>query len=131
MLGAVVVTEDIDSAAAIAKKFGYRIKVVSLDGQIVNPGGSLTGGSLTKNAGLINRAADIKALEEKAESLKQKTAELEEKLREAEESAAAVNADITAVRAEITTANEDKIRALAELRRIGDLKTAADGAISS
>ena len=129
LLGAVVVTEDIDSAAAIAKKFGYRIKVVSLDGQIVNPGGSLTGGSLTKNAGLINRAADIKALEEKAESLKQKTAELEEKLREAEESAAAVNADITAVRAEITTANEDKIRALAELRRIGDLKTAADGAI--
>ena len=129
LLGAVVVTEDIDSAAAIAKKFGYRIKVVSLDGQIVNPGGSLTGGSLTKNAGLINRAADIKALEEKAESLKQKTAELEEKLREAEESAAAVNADITAVRAEITTAYEDKIRALAELRRIGDLKTAADGAI--
>ena len=81
LLGAVVVTEDIDSAAAIAKKFGYRIKVVSLDGQIVNPGGSLTGGSLSKNAGLINRAADIKALEEKAESLKQKTAELEEKLR--------------------------------------------------
>ena len=65
LLGAVVVTEDIDSAAAIAKKFGYRIKVVSLDGQIVNPGGSLTGGSLTKNAGLINRAADIKALEAK------------------------------------------------------------------
>ena len=129
LLGAVVVTEDIDSAAAIAKKFGYRIKVVSLDGQIVNPGGSLTGGSLSKNAGLINRAADIKALEEKAESLKQKTAELEEKLREAEESAAAVNADITAVRAEITTANEDKIRALAELRRIGDLKTSAEGAI--
>ena len=129
LLGAVVVTEDIDSAAAIAKKFGYRIKVVSLDGQIVNPGGSLTGGSLTKNAGLINRTADIKALEEKAESLKQKTAELEEKLRGAEESAAAVNADITAVRAEITTANEDKIRALAELRRIGDLKTAAEGAI--
>ncbi len=129
LLGAVVVTEDIDSAAAIAKKFGYRIKVVSLDGQIVNPGGSLTGGSLTKNAGLINRAADIKSLEDAAESLKQKTAELEEKLQAAEESAAAVNADITAVRAEITTANEDKIRALAELRRIGDLKTATDGAI--
>ena len=48
---------------------------------------------------------------------------------QAEEAAAAVNADITAVRAEITTANEDKIRALAELRRIGDLKTSAEGAI--
>lgn len=122
LLGAVVVAEDIDSAAAIAKKYGYRVKVVSLDGQVVNPGGSLTGGSLVKSAGLLSRSGDIKALENDALKLAEKANETEKAFNEAKESAAAVKADITAENAEITTANEDKIRALSELKRLGDLK---------
>ena len=123
LLGAVVVAEDIDSAAAIAKKYGYRVKVVSLDGQVVNPGGSLTGGSLVKSAGLLSRSGDIKALEAEVNKLTEKANATEKAFNEAKESAAAVKADITAENAEITTANEDKIRALAELKRLGDLKT--------
>ena len=123
LLGAVVVADDIDSAAAIAKKYGYRVKVVSLDGQVVNPGGSLTGGSLVKSAGLLSRSGDIKALESEVNKLTEKANATEKAFNEAKESAAAVKADITAENAEITTANEDKIRALAELKRLGDLKT--------
>ena len=122
LLGAVVVAEDIDSAAAIAKKYGYRVKVVSLDGQVVNPGGSLTGGSLVKSAGLLSRSGDIKSLEAEVNKLTEKANETEKAFNEAKESAAAVKADITAENAEITTANEDKIRALSELKRLGDLK---------
>ena len=121
LLGGAVVAEDIDSATAIAKKFGYRIKVVTLDGQVVNPGGSLTGGSLLKNSGILSRAGDIKNIETDVEKLSDKAKELSAKLTDANNSFAEVSAKITALKAEITTANEDKIRAVAELKRIGDL----------
>ena len=129
LLGAVVVAEDIDSAAAIAKKYGYRVKVVSIDGQVVNPGGSLTGGSLVKSAGLLSRSGDIKALEAEVNRLTEKANETEKAFNEAKEAASAVKADITAENAEITTANEDKIRALAELKRLGDLKTSLEASL--
>ena len=129
LLGAVVVAEDIDSAAAIAKKYGYRVKVVSLDGQVVNPGGSLTGGSLVKSAGLLSRSGDIKSLEAEVNRLAEKANVTEKALNEAKDSASAVKADIIAENAEITTANEDKIRALAELKRLGDLKTSLEASL--
>ena len=129
LLGAVVVAEDIDSAAAIAKKYGYRVKVVSLDGQVVNPGGSLTGGSLVKSAGLLSRSGDIKTLENDVLRLTEKANETEKAFNEAKEAAAAVKADITAENAEITTANEDKIRAISELKRLGDLKQSLENSL--
>ena len=129
LLGAVVVTEDIDSAAAIAKKYGYRVKTVSLDGQVVNPGGSLTGGSLAKNAGLLSRSSDIKRLEDEAALLEGKAKETENAYISAAEALSEVKADITAEKAEITTANEDKIRFLTELKRIDELKTAAENSL--
>lgn len=121
LLGAVVVAEDIDYATAIAKNQGYRVKVVTLDGQVVNPGGSLTGGSVGKNSGLLSRANDIKAIEQEIEKLKDKAKTLAVSLADAQNSANEVLADITAMQADLTTANEDKIRALAEMKRIDEL----------
>ena len=58
LLGRIVVAEDLNCATSIAKKYGYRFKVVTLDGQVVNAGGSLTGGSL---GGLIElRDVDVR-----------------------------------------------------------------------
>ncbi len=125
LLGAVVVAEDIDSALSIAKKYGYRVKIVTLDGQVVNPGGSLTGGSLTKNAGLLSRGSDIKALGAEAEKLDGKVKETEKQLNGALEAVNEVKADITAQRADISNANEDKIRTAAELKRISGLAESA------
>ena len=122
LLGGAIVAEDIDCAATIAKKFGYRIKVVTLDGQVISPGGSLTGGSLVKHAGLLSRASDIKKMEDDIKALEAKSDELSKKSLAATEAVAVVDADITAAKAELTTANEDKIRALAELKRIDDLR---------
>lgn len=122
LLGGTVVAEDIDTATAIAKKFNFRVKVVSLDGQVLNPGGSMTGGSLVKNAGLLSRATDIKHLEEEIVVYKKKSEELSAKLEQALSSVAEVKADIVSISSEITAANEDKIRALGELKRIDDLR---------
>ncbi len=121
LLGGTVVAEDIDTATTIAKKFGYRFKVVTLDGQIVNAGGSLTGGSLSKNAGLLSRTADIERYEAEIARGAKANEELLERLRAAKSVADRRMAEITAVKAELTTLNEDKIRSLAELKRLEGL----------
>ena len=121
LLGGAVVTEDIDSAVTLAKKYNYRVKVVSLDGQVVNPGGSLTGGSLVKHAGILSRSADIKRLKDETEQLVIKEKKILAELENAVNSASEVSADITAVNADLTTANEDKIRTIAEMKRLESL----------
>ncbi|MBQ4155921.1 MAG: chromosome segregation protein SMC, partial [Clostridia bacterium] len=65
LLSRTVICEDIDTAVSMAKKYSYRFRIVTLDGQVVNAGGSLTGGSLSKNAGLLNRGAQIDKLNDK------------------------------------------------------------------
>ena len=128
LLGAVVITEDIDTAVSIAKKFNYHFKVVSLDGQVINAGGSLTGGSLIKNAGILSRKDDINRINAQIESLTEKEKSVSKLYDEAVADVAKVEAEIVNARASLTTANEDKIRALAELKRIGDLVAAANDA---
>ncbi|MBR4973520.1 MAG: chromosome segregation protein SMC, partial [Clostridia bacterium] len=122
LLGGTLVAEDIDTATTIAKKYDYRIKIVTLDGQVINPGGSLTGGSLVKNAGILSRSSDIERMEAEIAKSLEKLKELSEKLTAANSAAAEVEADITALNAEITILNEDKIRAISELKRIDDLR---------
>ena len=129
LLSGTVVAEDIDCATTIAKKCGYRLKVVSLDGQVVNPGGSLTGGSLSKQAGLLSRSSEIEKLREAVKNLEDKKKNIASEYRKAVEDLAAVDADIVNVKAELTTANEDKIRTLGEIKRIGELKVAAGAAL--
>ncbi len=131
LLGNTVVAEDMDSAVSIAKKFSYHFRVVSLDGQVVNAGGSLTGGSLVKNAGLLSRASEIENLKKDAEKLQEKLEERTALYNDAVASLAAVEADILACRSEHTTAVEDKIRAEGEQKRIADLRDAALASVES
>ena len=131
LLAGTVVTEDIDSATTLAKKYNYRVKVVSLDGQVINAGGSFTGGSLVKQAGMLSRAADIKRIEADIEKLAEKEKTTLKLLDDAVSAVATVNADIVAVRADLTNANEDKIRALAEMKRIDDLLNNVNSTLNS
>ena len=123
LLGGTVVTEDIDSAVSLAKKYDYRVKVVSLDGQVVNPGGSLTGGSLVKHAGLLSRSADIKRIKGEIDKLSNELKNVDNEVDTAVSALAEVEADIKAVSADLTTATEDRIRTLAELKRLDGLMT--------
>ena len=62
LVGRVVVCDNIDNAASIAKSTGYKYKCVTLDGQVVNAGGSFTGGSLSADGGMLSRRAQIDKL---------------------------------------------------------------------
>lgn len=64
LLGRTVVADNIDNASNIAKKYSYKYRIVSLDGQIINSGGSYTGGSASAKTGVMSRSADISQLDE-------------------------------------------------------------------
>jgi len=117
LLGRTVVAEDLDSAAAIAKRAGYRYKVVSLDGQVINAGGSFTGGSAARNSGLLSRAGEIERIRAIAEKLQKSEAEAVERLKLLQQEAAGANAQLDMARSELRVLNEDKIRFSAELTR--------------
>ena len=121
LLGRTIVAEDLDSAVAIAKKFEYKYKVVSLDGQVVNAGGSLTGGSLSKHSGLLSRANDIEELKKKIAKLQDSLNSKKDQQSEAETSLEAVNNDIVNMEAEHKSANDDLIMVLGEMRRVDGL----------
>jgi chromosome segregation protein len=118
LLGRTAVAEDIDSAVAIARKYGYKFRIVTLDGQIINAGGSLTGGSAIKSAHLISRRNDIEALRAEAAKLEQKLSSLHADYTQAVEEASAAKAALTGTQGELTSAQEDKIRFEAECRRL-------------
>lgn len=72
LLGGIAVFDNIDSATEAAKRSGYRIRVVTLDGQQINIGGSFTGGSVRKDSGIITRKNQIDKLEKESLDLEHK-----------------------------------------------------------
>lgn len=62
LLGRTVVAEDIDSAIALSKKYGYKFRTVTLSGEVLNSGGSMSGGSNNNKSGFLSRANEIKEL---------------------------------------------------------------------
>ncbi|MCQ2513523.1 MAG: chromosome segregation protein SMC [Ruminococcus sp.] len=116
LLGKIVIAENLNSATVIAKQYAYRFKIVTLDGQVVNAGGSLTGGSLNKNMGLLSRASEI-------EALKLQTVELQNKAKEAEiaceniaQEYSAIEAELLGKRADISNKQQELVRLQAEKR---------------
>ncbi len=120
LLGRTVVAEDLDSAVTIAGQYQYRFRIVTLDGQVVNAGGSMTGGSTVKSAGLMSRRAEIDTLTEESAALNKKADEAERAYRAAEQEAAAAKAQWNGTLAELTSAGEDLIRLEADHRRVSE-----------
>lgn len=118
LLGRTVVAEDIDAAAAIAKAYGYRYRAVTLDGQVVNAGGSLTGGSVNKNASILSRRGEIDALTAEAKKYAAQVDELETQLTELRREADTIRATVEGIAAEEKTAREDLISAQTLVSRL-------------
>ncbi|SDN71013.1 chromosome segregation protein SMC [Acetanaerobacterium elongatum] len=111
LLGRIVFCEDLDNAVAMAKKNAYRFKIVTLDGQVVNAGGSLTGGSTVKSSGLLSRRNDIERLHEQAKELEQKLATVTTEHDALKAEIAGVEAEFLATRSVLETMQEDKAKA--------------------
>ncbi|NLV63381.1 MAG: chromosome segregation protein SMC [Clostridiaceae bacterium] len=79
LLGRTVVVNDMDEAITISRKYGYSFRIVTLDGEILNPGGSITGGSRpSKTSSLLSRSRLIRELEKRAETLRKRSEQLED-----------------------------------------------------
>ena len=72
MLGRTIIFRDLDCATDYARASGYRVKIVTLDGQVINAGGSFTGGSNKRNSGMLTRAQEIQRFAEEAAALEVK-----------------------------------------------------------
>ncbi len=84
LLGRTLVFDNIDNATVAAKGVQFRVKIVTLDGQQINTGGSFTGGSLKKGGNILGRTAEIKRLEGELEEKKKLIAKAEKALSELE-----------------------------------------------
>ncbi len=118
LLGRIVIAEDIDLATLIAKKYGYKFKIVTLDGQVINAGGSFTGGSSNRSNGMLSRKNEIETLTAEAEKLaeKQRTAQTQaDKLRSETDK---LKIDTEDAREQLQVIANDKVRFEAEIRRI-------------
>lgn len=120
LLSRVVVVDDMDCAIGIAKRYNNRFKIVTLDGQVMNPGGSMSGGSAAKGAGILSRANTIEELNTQAKKLSEEAEEIAAEFKVALEEANHAAARLQAAEAELQTAKEDVIRAEGEDKLIKD-----------
>lgn len=116
LLGKIVIAEDLNCATTIAKKYSYRFKIVTLDGQVVNAGGSLTGGSLNRNTGLLSRANEIETLKKQTTVLEQKSKDAENRSVEISREYSAFEAQLLGSRADLSNLRQDLVRLEAEKR---------------
>ncbi len=76
LLGATLIFDNIDNGAAMAKATGYKVRVVTLDGQVINAGGSFTGGSAKRDSGMLTRRTETEKLKRDSDALSEKLEEL-------------------------------------------------------
>ena len=110
LLGRTVIVRDLDSAIAMANRYHNRFKIVTLDGQVMNPGGSMTGGSVNKEAGMLSRANELEKLTAQASELTEKKNHAEADLREAQRLCDQVEFQMTAAKEELRQAEDQVLR---------------------
>lgn len=110
LLGRTAVCEDMDSAVAMARKYNNRFKIVTLDGQVMNPGGSMTGGSKAHGVGMLSRGSEIEKLRKTVKELEERQAMTDLRAKEIAEDLALATADLNGIEGDIITLNEEKIR---------------------
>ena len=115
LLGRIAVCDNINSASALAKKFGYSFRIVTLDGQIINAGGTYTGGSVNKTSGILTRTNEIKKLEGDIVAIGEKIEKAEEELREAERDYNALTYEMEVCRNDKRAAEDILLKAETEI----------------
>ena len=110
LLGRTIVATDIDAASVIARRYSFRYKIVTLDGQVVNAGGSYTGGSAATRTGVMSRNADIALLDKSIDEVLKKTKALNEKIAENRESVQSSEEYIESLKNDLASADSGLYR---------------------
>lgn len=116
LLGRIVIVEDLDCGIAIARKYRNRFRIVTMDGQVINRGGSMTGGSVNRSSGVLTRSAELKKLKKQVHGMNEKLVDITAKEDEA-------NRELTAARYEMETAATQKRTAEDEVLRLEGQKS--------
>ncbi len=110
LLGRIAVCEDLDCAINIAKSYNYQFKIVTLDGQVINAGGSMTGGSKVNHSGFLSRRGEADRLKTEIAAMREGLEKREAEMKSAVERYSNERASYEAVRAELIEKNEEKVR---------------------
>ena len=110
LLGRTVIVSDMDAAIHMSQKYKNRFKIVTLDGQVMNPGGSMTGGSTNKEAGILSRANELEKLSAQEKKLQQDKAVAEADLQEAQRLCDQVEFQMAAARDQLREAEDQVLR---------------------
>lgn len=115
LLGKIVIAQDINCATDIARRYSYRFRIVTLDGQVVNAGGSLTGGSLAKNTGLLGRTTEIEKIRSDARQISDNANRMKEKYNSEMQKFSEMSKKVGELKQKLSGLNEDKIKITAEI----------------
>ena len=121
LLGRIIVVDDLNEASKVARELGYRNRVVTVDGQVINAGGSFTGGSSAKSAGLFSRRQEIEELKQRLVNLQKDEEKAQNETDACKQEVDTLSAELKATESETLTANGDKIRAEAEQSRLDSM----------
>lgn len=121
VLGKTAVVDDINTAARIAKKYGYKFRIITLDGQLVNAGGSFTGGSVKETSGIISRKQEIDALTAETQNISDTLALSKGSFAELQAEVNKMGIEIEGFREQLQQLRQEEIRLTAELGGVKDL----------
>ena len=110
LLGRTVIAEDLDAAIAMAKQFKNRFRIVTLDGQVMNTGGSMTGGSVNKDAGILSRANELERLTKQEKQLQEQKMAEEAQLQECQRLFDQVEFQMSTARDQLREAEDQVLR---------------------
>ena len=115
LLGRVAVMEDLDTAIAAARRYGYRFRIVTLDGQVLNPGGSMTGGSASRSAGILSRTNELERLNAQSAALREQLEQAARTLEEAEREAKGASYELETAQAQLREWEDAVLKAEAQV----------------
>ena len=131
LLGRTAVAEDMDAAITIAGRHGHRFRIVTLDGQVLNAGGSMTGGSTSKSSGVLTRANELARMEQQRKKLEQQLQEAAGQLQEATRTAAQAEAEIADSQNRLREAEDAALRLQQRAEHFAVLLTTLENAMAS
>ena len=123
-LGRTVVAEDLDAAIAVSRRFGGRLRIVTLDGQLIQAGGSMTGGSAVRSVGVLSRRNELTRLHSRLKELGEKLEQLRGEASAAEKEAASAAFSAETAAGELRTAEDACLRLRSEAEQRSALVTA-------
>ena len=121
LLGTTAIVDDIDTAVFIGKKYGYKFRIVTLDGQLVNAGGSFTGGSKINKGGILSRKQELDSLYAEISKLRENAKSKNEEFERCKAETAKYSIELEGMGDRIRELEKEDITIGAEISRLNDL----------